>query len=163
MIENKRVNNILAYVSMFAVILLLFAGCSTLKTDDKDSFSTPSFFSFSEKKDVPSYHDFGDVLIPKELKMDKNSSFIYTAPGFSAGVLALNGRVEVSSLCAFFEENMTKDNWKLIVSFKSSRTIMLFQKENRWCVINITDGQFSTSVEIWVAPTVTEGARGLLK
>lgn len=163
MIGNKRVNNVLAYVGMFAVILLLFAGCSTLKTDEKDSFSTPSFFSFSEKKDVPSYYDFGDVLIPKELKMDKNSSFIYTSPGFSAGVLALNGRVEVSSLCSFFEENMAKDNWKLIVSFKSSRTIMLFQKENRWCVINITDGQFSTGVEIWVAPTLTEGARGLLK
>ena len=109
------------------------------------------------------YYDFGDVLIPKELKIDKGSSFIYSAPGFSAGVLALSGRVNVSSLCSFFEENMAKDNWKLVVSFKSPRTLMLFQKENRWCVINITDGKFSTEVEIWVAPTVTEGARGLLR
>jgi hypothetical protein len=146
---------------MSAVILLLFAGCSTLKTDEKESFSTSSFFS--SKEDVPSYYDFRDVLVPKELKMDKSSSFVYTAPGFSAGVLALNGRVDAGSLCAFFEENMAKDNWKLIVSFKSARTIMLFQKENRWCVINITDGKFTTDVEIWVAPSVTEGARGLLK
>jgi hypothetical protein len=161
MIRNQRVNNVFAYVSMLTAILLLFTGCSTLKMKDKDSFSTASVSK--EKKDVPVYYDFGDVLIPKELKIDKDSSFVYSAPGFSAGVLALSGRVDVSSLCAFFEENMTKDNWKLIVSFKSPRTVMLFQKENRWCVINITDGKFSTGVEIWVAPTVTEGARGLLK
>ena len=159
--ENQRVKNVFGYVFMFTVILLLFTGCSTVKTDEKDSFSTPSFFK--ESKDTPLYYDFGDVLIPKELKIDKNSSFVYTAPGFSAGVLALSGRVEVNSLCAFFEENMTKDNWKLIVTFKSLRTLMLFQKDNRWCVINITDGQLTTGVEVWVAPTVTEGARGLLK
>ncbi len=161
MSENQRVKNVFGYVFMFAVILLLFAGCSTVKTDEKDSFSSPSFFK--EKKEGPLYYDFGDVLIPREFKIDKNSSFVYTSPGFSAGVLALSGRVEVSSLCTFFEENMIKDNWKLVVSFKSLRTLMLFQKENRWCVINITDGQISTDLEIWVAPTVTEGARGFLK
>jgi len=162
MIGTNRINNVFAYVCMFAGFLLLFTGCSTLKTNEKDSSFSNTFFS-KEKKDVPIYYDFGDVLIPKELKIDKDSSFVYSAPGFSAGVLALNGRVDVSSLCAFFEENMIKDNWKLIVSFKSPRTVILFQKENRWCVINITDGKFSTGVEIWVAPTVTESARGLLK
>lgn len=161
MIENQRVNNVFVYVSMLAVLLLMFAGCSTLKTSEKDSFSASAVSR--QNKDIPVYYDFGDVLIPKELKIDKGSSFIYSAPGFSAGVLALSGRVDVSSLCSFFEENMAKDNWKLVVSFKSPRTLMLFQKENRWCVINITDGKFSTEVEIWVAPTVTEGARGLLK
>ncbi|MBU1713639.1 MAG: hypothetical protein KKD47_11140 [Proteobacteria bacterium] len=157
---TKRINNVIAYVCMFAVILL-FTGCSTLQTSEKDSLSTPSFLR--EKKDMPVYYDFGDVLIPKDLKIDKDSSFIYSAPGFSAGVLALSGRLDVSSLCTFFEENMSKDNWKLVVSFKSPRTVMLFQKENRWCVINITDGKIYTDVEIWVAPTVAEGARGLLK
>ena len=161
MVENQRVNNVFVYVSMLAVLLLMFAGCSTLKTSEKDSFSASAVSR--QNKDIPVYYDFGDVLIPKELKIDKGSSFIYSAPGFSAGVLALSGRVNVSSLCSFFEENMAKDNWKLVVSFKSPRTVMLFQKENRWCVINITDGKFTTEVEIWVAPTVTEGARGLLK
>lgn len=161
MIENQRVNNVFVYVSILAVLLLMFAGCSTLKTSEKDSFSGSAVSR--QNKDVPVYYDFGDVLIPKELKIDKGSSFIYSAPGFSAGVLALSGRVDVGSLCSFFEENMAKDNWKLVVSFKSPRTVMLFQKENRWCVINITDGKFTSDVEIWVAPTVTEGARGLLK
>jgi hypothetical protein len=161
MIENRRFNNVFVYVSMLAVVLLLLGGCSTLKPSEKDS-SFGSAVS-KDRKDMPVYYDFGDVLVPKDLKIDKKSSFVYTAPGFSAGVLVLSGRVDVGSLCSFFEENMGKDNWKMIVSFKSARTVMLFQKENRWCVINITDGQFTTDVEIWVAPTVAEGARGLLK
>jgi hypothetical protein len=161
MVKTKRIVNVFGYVCVFVLFMFLFVGCSTLKTDEKESFSTPTIFT--SRDDVPSYYDFKDVLIPKELKMDKSSSFVYTAPGFSAGVLALSGRVEVGSLCAFFEENMAKDNWKLIVSFKSARTIMLFQKDNRWCVINITDGKITTEVEIWVAPSVAESARGLLK
>ena len=43
----------------------------------------------------------------------------------------------------------------MISAFKSPRTMMLFQKQTRWCVINITEGQFSTQVEIWVAPTIS--------
>ncbi|MBW1822721.1 MAG: hypothetical protein JRI92_13440 [Deltaproteobacteria bacterium] len=74
----------------------------------------------------------------------------------------LKGRVEIGSLISFFEKNMAKDNWRLISSFKSSRTIMLFQKQNRWCVINITESM-STRIEIWVAPTMSEPVEGLLK
>jgi hypothetical protein len=39
---------------------------------------------------------------------------------------------------------------------------MLFQKENRWCVINITD-EYRTNVEIWVSPTINTTEKGLLK
>jgi hypothetical protein len=161
MIKNQRINNVYGYVAVIATLLIIFSGCSTLKSSEKDS-SFGSAVS-KERKDMPVYYDFGDVLVPKDLKIDKKSSFVYSAPGFSAGVLVLSGRVDVGSLFSFFEENMAKDNWKTVVSFKSERTVMLFQKENRWCIINITDGQFSTDIEIWVAPTVTEGARGLLK
>ena len=34
---------------------------------------------------------------------------------------------------------------------------MLFYKENRWCVINITEKEFMTYAEIWVAPTIQAG------
>lgn len=161
MIKISRIKSVFAHAWIVATILFLISGCAALSKDDKNS--APGSVVQKEKKDLPVYYDFGDVLVPKELKIDKDSSFVYKAPGFSAGVLALNGRVEVGSLCTFFEDNMVKDNWKLISAFKSPRTVMLFQKQNRWCVINITDGDFSTDVEIWVAPSITEGAGGLLK
>jgi hypothetical protein len=116
-----------------------------------------------EAEPSPIYYDFGDVLIPLELKVDRDSSFIYHAPGFTAGVLALTGRVEASSLIRFFENNMAKDNWKLVSSFKSPRTIMFFNKANRSCIINITERSFSSEVEIWVAPNTDESETTLFK
>ncbi|MDQ1330297.1 MAG: hypothetical protein QG578_560 [Thermodesulfobacteriota bacterium] len=161
MIKINRMKSVFAHAWILAAILFLISGCAALSKDDKKEASGSTFQK--EKKNMPSYYDFGDVLIPNELKIDTDSSFVYKAPGFSGGVLALSGRVEIGSLTTFFEENMAKDNWKLISTFKSPRTVMLFQKQNRWCVINITDGDFSTDVEIWVAPSVAEGGSGLLK
>ena len=143
---------------LFPVILLLiitigfsFSGCSSLSKKNKKATAPTSSTSTA----VPAkYYDFGDVLVPKELKVDKKSSFIYQAGGFSAGVLVLKGRIETSSLISFFETNMANDNWKIISSFKSEQTLLLFQKAQRWCVITITDGSYNTNVKIWVAPTL---------
>ncbi len=103
---------------------------------------------------VPLYLDFGDVLLPGDLDVKRKSSFLYRTPSATAGVLMLSGRTDVEALIPFFENNMVKDNWRIVSSFKSPRTIMLFHKENRWCIINISEGEFNrTTVEIWVAPT----------
>ncbi|MEA3279340.1 MAG: hypothetical protein U9Q38_01895 [Thermodesulfobacteriota bacterium] len=157
----RRRKKFLACLCITAAFFLLTAGCAGFKS--KKGSSTSQTTTQKDKGPSPLYYDFGDVLIPNELKIIKKSSFVYRTPGFSAGVLALSGRVEVSSLIAFFENNMAKDNWRTISSFKSPRTIMVFQKENRWCVINITEKEFNTHVEIWVAPTINEAESGLLK
>ena len=114
-------------------------------------------------KDAPLYYDFGDVLVPRELKLDTKSSFVYRTTGLTAGVLVFKSRADLTSLVAFFENNMSKDNWQAIGIFKSPRTLLLYRKENRWCVINVTDGQFSSQVEIWVAPFSDISGAGLLK
>ena len=140
----------LIVLGLTIVMLISIGGCSSLTKKD-DQATAPTTKSSSG---VPAlYYDFGDVLVPKELNVDKRSSFIYQTEGFSAGVLVLKGRIETNSLISFFETNMTTDNWKMISSFKSERTMLLFQKAHRWCVINITDEAFNTYVEIWVAPT----------
>ena len=149
-------------VVLIFVIAIVFSvgGCSSLSKKDNKATAP----SAKTSGGVPAqYYDFGDVLVPKELKVDKKSSFIYQTSGFSAGVLVLKGRIETSSLISFFETNMVKDNWNIISSFKSERTMLLFQKAHRWCVINITDETFNTYVEIWVAPTTKGTQTGLLK
>ncbi|MFO7560279.1 MAG: hypothetical protein R6X10_15710 [Desulfobacterales bacterium] len=113
---------------------------------------------------VPLYYDFSDVLVPGELKIDRQASFIYQTAGLSAGVMIFSGNVEINSLITFFTNNMVKDDWQEISSIRSARTLMLFKKENRWCVITISKNDlFSMNVEIWVAPTVGEKQAGLLK
>lgn len=147
-------------VGLIMIALITAGGCSSLSKKDKAA-TAPSARSSSA---VPAlYYDFGDVLVPKELKVDKKSSFIYQSGGFSAGVLVLKGRIDSSSLISFFEKNMVQDNWQLMSSFKSDRTMLLFQKTHRWCVMNINDETFNTVVEIWVAPTATGSQSGLLK
>ena len=107
------------------------------------------------------YYDFGDVLLPQELKVDMDDTFIFRTPGLTAGVMSLDGRVKVDSLITFFENKMPVDGWRQVSSFKAPRTMMLFSTQTRWCVISISEGRFSTNVKIWVAPAL-EDAQGSL-
>jgi len=151
-----------ALIGLTAVFCLVVTGCSGTK-DRKSGGTTSTSKSKEGKPPSQLYYDFGDVLIPSDLKLDRKSSFIFQTPSMIAGVLALSGRVETNSLIHFFETNMIKDNWEPVSSFKSVRTIMLYRKENRWCVINISETSFKTNVEIWVAPTTANLDSGLLE
>lgn len=162
MMRNKgRNRRILAGTIAAMILILVLGGCSSLKKNQGSAGETP--VAPADKGPVPLYLDFGDVLIPHELNIEKDSSFVFRTPGMSAGVLALKGRVETNSLITFFENNMAKDNWRVVSSFKSPRSMLLYQKENRWCVISITDKGLSTHVEIWVSPTIGQAESGLLK
>jgi hypothetical protein len=140
-----------------ALILLLALGGCASSPDQKGGLFA------ADRSSTPVYLDFGDILIPRELEVDKSGSFIFKTMGLTAGVLSLEGGVDVNSLIKFFENNLTKDNWQQMSSFKSVRSILLFQKDTRWCVINITEKQFKTYVEVWVAPSSAEGQSGLFK
>jgi hypothetical protein len=154
MAHLKLGNTIMWGIGSLAACFLWLAGCYG-SSYNKSSSSTP-IPSQTGKGSAPLYYDFGDVLVPNEMKIDTKLSFVYRTPGFSAGVLTLKGRVEMNSLITFFETHMPKDNWSPVSSFKSQRTIMMFKKNNRWCVINITEKQFHTLAEVWVAPTTDE-------
>ena len=145
------------YTGIMALLLLVAACSSTPQTTDGSDATEPN------DKKAPVYYDFGDVLIPRELEMDVSSSFVYRTAGFTAGILTFKSKAELGSMVAFFENNMAKDNWQAVGTFKSPRTLLLFQKENRWCVINITDNRWDTLVEIWVAPFSDLSGTGLLK
>jgi hypothetical protein len=138
-------------VGCLMVMGILFSGitgCSGL--------SESGGFGFSSGPSTPIsplyYEGFNDVLVPGELEAEKKKFFVFQSHGFSAGILAFKGRVERGSLIAFFKENMVKDGWRSLGSILAARSIQLFQKQNRWCVIGITDGTLSTEVEISVVP-----------
>lgn len=143
-------------LSLLCIVLLLLSGCSVLKMKKSTSSqNTPQVAAKPEN--VPTYYDFGDVLVPKELKVDAKNSFVFRTPGLTVGMLALKGRVQADTLPTFFENKMPVDGWRLISSIEGKRSMMLFRKNNRWCVINITDSQFSTTVEIWVSTSMNNG------
>jgi len=143
---------------IIASLMLLIAACSSTpqKTDGSETRT-------EAEKNSPLYYDFEDVIVPRELKLNAGDSFVYYSSGLTAGVLVFSSQVERNSLIGFFENNMAKDNWQYVSSFKSTRSLLLFKKANRWCVINITDNKWDTRVEIWVAPFSGNSGAGLLK
>lgn len=162
-VETTKVR-FLSVCAIALAAMFLVTGCSALKSKKappKSPTSPTGTVSAPKSKSV--YLDFGDVLLPKQLKTDRKNSFVFSTSGFTAGVLSLKGRVEVNSLMNFFENKMPVDGWKLISAIKASRSMLLFRKQERWCVISIIEGRMSSHVEIWVAPTLNGTGGGLIK
>lgn len=159
--------------SMLFITLVLFSalltGCAAFQaksdnTGDGATTAGPITSIMGGSQPTPLYYDFKDVLMPGELSLDKKDSFVYMTSGFAAGFLHLKGRVDSTSLVTFFENNMTKDNWQLVSSFRSARTLLLFTKKSRTCVIIVTENSFNTDVEVWVAPMEgTSGSSNLMR
>ena len=159
--QKKKINGYRDWLKIFSILVALMLLCvacsSTPKTTDGSEARE------KDEKNSPLYYDFDDVLVPRDLKLNTKSSFVYHTSGLTGGVLVFTSKVDRNSLIQFFENNMAKDNWQVVSSFKSPRTLLVFQKENRWCVINITDNRWDTLVEIWAAPYGGLAGSGLLK
>jgi hypothetical protein len=123
-------------------------GCAPLS----ETASSSSSETQPSEGPMPVYHHFTDVLIPGELTVVDRSTMVVKTPGMASGILTLKGRVEKTSLVTFFNTNMAKDNWDSLGMIKSpASSMLLYQKENRWCVITIRDQNYTTAVEIGVA------------
>lgn len=130
-------------------VLLALGGCeSALQNRDTDSAAATA----AAPAAVGTYQEFDDVLIPKDLELVDKSSFVFETPQFKTGILTYKGKVDAVSLANFFEKELPKDNWKLRSKMKYNRTIMVFEKPDRDCIINILDETFTTYLEIMIAP-----------
>jgi len=133
------------------VSLILLPGCATT-LKDVSSKEEATDVKLLKPQPLPVYYDFEDISIPPELTLDKERSFIYETSIIKAGILVFKGRIDVSSLVAFFHENMKKNNWVFINSFKYKGYILNFQKEDKSCLITLYDKAFNTIVEVRVGP-----------
>ena len=159
-----RARWVICCFSLLVFCLMNLTGCAESQFQKKPAAKPKPAVEEKTTGAPPMYYDFNDVLIPGELKLDRDASFIYQTAGLTAGVLVFSGRVELNSLINFFKNNMAKDNWKIVSSIKSERNMMLFKKEKRWCVVSIKEKElFDTETEIWVAPIVGDIESGLLK
>ncbi len=126
-----------------ALALLLAPGCAS--TLDKGASAPPTV-------DAQVAGDFNDIQVPLEMTLQKSDSFVVNTNGVRTGVLVYKGGLEAESTMRFFENSMKNDAWIQVSSMKSKRSMLLFKKESRWCVMEVSAGRFSTEVTIWVAP-----------
>ncbi len=151
--RNGFMGNTMSIVVLSLIVGMMAFGCAgTVKRESAAGSGT----STVDPGPVNRYYEFSDVLIPGDLKLVPKGSSIYQMPGFSAGMMILDGYVDSKSLSFFFESNMAKDNWRYLSSIKFNPYLMLFIKEGRACVIRMEETSFKTRVEVWVGPTPSD-------
>jgi len=122
--------------------VLLVASCQSMDAGDTKK-AAPR---------LPDVREFEDVLVPREMDVNRDTSFVYRGTGAPMGLLRLAGSVEAASLMRYFEVNLPKDGWKLVSRFRAPQSLMVFQKAERMCIIAIEDSTFRTFMDIWVVP-----------
>ncbi len=131
--------------ALIACILFVLGGCSIF--DGTGPSTTP------EPKRLPDQREFGgDVLIPREMDIQKEASYVTQRGGIQVGLLRLYGRVDSKSLLRYFQNNMTAEGWRLVTRYQSPHSLLIFEKENRMAVIAVEDSTFQTFADVWVVP-----------
>ncbi|MFH1139658.1 MAG: hypothetical protein V1816_26570 [Pseudomonadota bacterium] len=147
-------NKIKIRAAWWGVLLLMLSAPPALTTGCS---GTPEFLKpkpASESADQAHRDFFKDILVPEVLDFNKDKSFFFEAGAFRAGTLYFSGYVEINSLREFFSKALPRDGWRLRSIFNGPKMLLLFEKENKVCVIEIYEETVLTRVEIWVAPSV---------
>lgn len=131
-------------MAIAVLALLMVASCAMFEKSPAKPETAP--------KKLPDLREFGDVLIPREMDIDKESSVIQNRDGANVGVLHLNGRIEQNSLIRYFQNNMANEGWRQVGQFRSPQSLMIFQKGRRMAVIVVEDSDFETFADVWVVP-----------
>ena len=147
---------LLRQASFICFLVLAFFILSCASTNKQKTESPAS----SERGERALYSDFDDILVPSDLKLDKKKSFVYGTTRSRVGVLIYEGRVDPASLSDFFQNNMQKDGWRLLGSFKYREYLLHFVKDDRACVITIEEKSFTTLTSIRLGPIESLPAKG---
>lgn len=100
----------------------------------------------------PQFLDFPDIPIPSELKVVPDDSYVFQSGAFKTGLLTLKGRVDINSVINFFQTAMPRENWKAKGGFRYRRSILVFDKPDKTCIINLYEKTYYSYVEVYVAP-----------
>jgi hypothetical protein len=152
--RKVKKNRILMGVVLHVLVFVFISGCATQTLSEKATPLEESKQSKeTEEASISLYYDFKDVPVPKELKLQKEKSFVFRTNEFTTGILTFSGKVKSDSLISYFIKKMPDDAWSFLSSFKSAKNILFFQKENRFCIIIIISKAFRTDLEILITPS----------
>ena len=101
---------------------------------------------------MPVSYDFPDVQIPAELELVPKDSYVFQGSKTKAGLLVFKGRVEARSVLDFFQVSMPRENWQFKGGFRYKKSILVFEKPEKICLVNVHEGWIYTYVEVYLTP-----------
>ncbi|MBI5579329.1 MAG: hypothetical protein HY895_09265 [Deltaproteobacteria bacterium] len=138
-----------------AMILMVLAACQSMDKGDTKKVEA--------QKRLPDVREFEDVLVPRDMLVDRDASFVYRGAGQPMGLLRLSGRVDATSLMRFFKTNLPNDGWQLVSELRGPQSLLMYQKARRLCLILIEDASFQTFADVWVVPANDSVDTGIRK
>ena len=159
-------------VLLLSLSVLVLPGCSThsspppnpaaQQAPSSGGGSPPPPVSSSPSQPAPTgshalFYDFQDIPVPNEMNVLSSESSVYESGPFKTGILTLRGRVDLNSLINFFQLAMKNQGWKAKGSFRYRRSVMVFEKPDKVCVMNFYEKLYYSYVEIYVVPSGGQG------
>jgi hypothetical protein len=153
-----------ALVCLLAILLL--SGCGATgkgsapppnpmgqTTEPPPGSSTPPPPLLPPLESRPMVLDFPDVPVPQELSRIDSESFVFQSGNLAVGLMTLRGlNVDTQSIINFYRIAMPRENWKPRGGFNAKKTVLIFEKPDKTCVINVYEKLFRTYVEVYLAP-----------
>jgi len=139
----KRIGPFAALVVFLFLAQWALTGCASIRPKEAGSAS-------SETALRASFSGFEDVLIPSDISVDRKKSQVYSAGKVKVGLLTFKGRVEPDSLADFFQNNLPRNGWKLMTNLKDRDQTLIFLKDDRVCMITISETWWNTVCEVRV-------------
>jgi hypothetical protein len=145
--------NILIRLLVAVAVFSMISGCNTLDLkNNRTATGKPVNKTTKERPKAPVYYDFKDVLVPGEFVENKKYSSVAENSGMATGFMSFYGPVEVNSVVNFFNIKMPIDGWRPVTVSKSPlSTLMMFNKGNRWCYIELSETEFTTDLRIGIS------------
>lgn len=145
-------------VVLFLVMLLL-TGCANLRggSEAEHIYEPEPIDVPPEREDITRrYYDFDDIPIPNEMKINSRDSILFESQNIRAGMLSFSGRVDSDSLFNYFQVSMQNEGWRLLSYIKYGSYILTFDKPDRLCIIRIIERSFSSELQIWISPKISQ-------
>ena len=93
-----------------------------------------------------------DIPIPPEIDVQSKNSYVFQSGQMKMGFLTLRGRVDSNSVLNFFVAALPREGWRLKGQFRYNRSLLIFDKPDKVCVILMKEETYYTYVEIYVSP-----------
>lgn len=98
------------------------------------------------------FFQFNDIPIPSEINVQAKNSYVFQSGQIKMGFLTLRGRVDSNSMINFFVVALPREGWRLKAQFRCNRSLLIFDKSDKVCVILMKEETYYTYVEIYVSP-----------